>query len=690
MSENLGQSDPGPGTDSVPTPDAGLPTGDLPVGDLPAGRLLGGVPSDLSGMPQFLPPGQPLGDWSVWSPPDAPVGSPTADQMAGGSPAGAGTQGVPPDSPSAQTASAAAGQAVSSGTSATSGDAAKWNVLPASGAALPPTPPNPSAVHIPTIPSPSRRPVPPALSWAGKRWALIVIIVCTATIVIAALIAGNHGKPAPTTGSTQSAGTLPSQPPRTPQPTGPHSDPPVLPQVVPDPVVTEAIDFPNPPVVGQSWNASDGNPADENMEADPYVTPCGVLATVLLPSGTATSAADSRIVGYHLPDGAKLWSVNLQQATGVALQTGLSVSLSFTASCQMVVSVVEGGTGEAGLAIDLATGTTTVFGDGHPEQCSAAGDHWAACLVSSTVSFFTPSQINVYDLTNPASPVHQWNVTSKSGGYLTTGQADFVVAGDVWTPDGYRDPSTGSVVFGSDATGGQNGVVYIDPRESGGYPSGLALRINTSGSSCQVNLWNTAADKAVWGRPNTMPCGGISTNWGIAGQALIASWWSSADSTMAAYELADGHQLWQRNGSPGISSLDTHSLKSDLSFVNPPNGLSARYVDLDQNMKDAQTGKDVYTQVRISDGVAVRLPFMGISLSDTMAYSDGGYTAEGKTSVTAYTIDPRNPATVPTQTWQINLGVEVGPLAWTFATRGVMYLVSDSSDEPITVVPLSS
>lgn len=263
--------------------------------------------------------------------------------------------------------------------------------------------------------------------------------------------------------------------------------------------------------------------------------------------------------------------------------------------------------------------------------------------------------------------------------------------GLVWSPEGYRDPSIRNVVFGLDTHFGSYGgqmtndpwVVYAEPRLSGNYSSGYALRLEDGSGGCQMTMWDPSADRAVWPAAVAIPCPAARWHpWTIAGGTLIFSMEKSGfqfagPRTVFAYNLADGQLLWQKQGSLGIAGWD---MVRD--GVNMPVGVSW----------DIVTGvfgglvevDDTWTQ--INDGVSVLMPTGVAGASDAMVYT-AQHSSGGSTVISAYDVSSMNTVPNPTAAWSADLPI-TGDNIWTFATGGTMYVAATAANGVTQICPL--
>ena len=494
--------------------------------------------------------------------------------------------------------------------------------------------------------------------------------------------------------------TLPAAAPASPVSTVPSQSSatseeiPALPIFMDDPPVVEATDLPTAVTLGQSWEVTDGDPSQEHLDAGFLVSPCGMLVTMLT---TAVAERDSlpqdhrglgsRIIGYDIATGTRLWSQDLRQITGQA-DPFLYADPTYTNDCRMVFTTVDATPQPSGLfivnlVVDLSTGVWAILDTEDEVQCEAALNGWVGCWADE------PEQevwaVNVNDLSSPG-----WREASDPIAYSSRG--DIVAAGRIWTPEGYRDPSTGTVDFGADTHIGENRtgtgtgtwVVYVEPHSPGGYRSGLVLRVDgplDSGSGeCHVMLWDTAADVGLWSTPGTTPCGGGSvSSWAVAGQALLITFRPDTLSipipTTRAYSLANGIFLWEREGMLASTPFDRV-----YSGAEKMTGVSQGCVFLLLN-----PGTDAISEniVRISDGADVAIPSFNMDIfSETMSYVLGAWPGE-PFSLFAYQIDPLHPQIQPSVAWSVVISDEFQHI-WTFATNGTMYVVHGNGSMSVT------
>lgn len=539
---------------------------------------------------------------------------------------------------------------------------------------------------------------PPHGSSSGGNWNRWVISVCVSLLAaMIGIIVHNVNSlesrtPAATTPATTPAVAPPT--PRTPGQTPTIVSPPastayvpapVLPKVLDDFPVVEAIDIPIQPTLGPSWDVTDGDPSMENLRTDFLVTPCGVLVTMLTSEGyapygmpQAAQGLASRIMGYDIASGDQLWSTNLRQLTG---QTDpvLDADPTYTPDCRMVVATFDtqfqssSGPGMATSVIDLATGDGRAIDTGVSGGCAAAGEGWVGCWSGSEEP--EVRALSVDDVAHPS-----WRESADANIYSIYG--DIVVTGMIWTPEGYRDPATGIVGFGTDAKQGSrpweqstdDWVVYVDPYRPGGYRSDVAVRVEgpmgSTGGDCQITVWDPVGDSPAWPAYGMVPCGSdYRHSWVVSGQALIVAFEDeTADiPQIRAFGLADGNLLWERQGLLSDSGWDSLYSSSDK-----PRGISQDYVRIITGSGNDDVEEHI---VRISDGVDVTSPYFGVSaLSETMGYEASLWIQGDPYILIGYTFDPAHPGAEPVETWRIPISADPQRVC-TFATNGTMYLI---------------
>ena len=464
-----------------------------------------------------------------------------------------------------------------------------------------------------------------------------------------------------------------------------YPPPPALPKVIADPVVTEAIDLFKKPKLGEPWNAS-GGAVPYGLKALPFVTPCGVLVTVVYsgyPTTDAQTLSQTRIVGYDIASGRQKWSHGLQQVTGLAnpnYDSYMHENGTYSGDCHMVINFDDEDNANRGagasLFIDLASGdvTTMAWTKNDRGSCVAAGASWAGCFK------LYDHESMAFKLDGSTKPVWTEQATPSFDG-------DFVVAGFIFSDAGYRDPATGRVAFGADLATKKKTVMYVEPRRPGGYRSGLVVRVagqmDIASGQCQINLLDPSTNREIWPTPGRIECGGVSYQWGVASQALVVTVdGRKPDPTTNAFGLSDGFMLWQRDG----SRLGTPWYGTNYGDWNAIS-LSEAYLFLTPHT----VGGYGTMAIRIADGMETNLSYARRlyaspplkTVAGAMAY------AAGYSGLTAYTIDANKPTSPLPKAWSIPSPFD-RPIQFTFATGGVMYLLYDLREDGLQVVPLLS
>ena len=497
--------------------------------------------------------------------------------------------------------------------------------------------------------------------------------------------------------NTQPVIPTPSLPSPTPTPTptptpvihsrpvpSPFGPAPVLGKVLDDYPIVEAIDLPNQPTLGPAWDVTDGNLVDEDLRGDYFVTPCGVFVTVLTAkSSVAKVGATPRIMGYDIASGTQLWSHTLADVTGQANLVPGSVEPSYTTDCKMVISMYASTGQNVALVVDLATGDSQTVHAGELRGCVAAGEGWVGCWTG-----YPDEKMIAVNLNDPDAGWERDADTSYIALFGAGG--DGVIAGNIWTTEGYRDPATSTVTFGADAKVGSTilaqtsepWVVYAELYRPGGYRSGLAVRMEgllaaslADMETCTIMAWDPAADAAMWPNPGSLPCGdGYNYSWAVAGQALIVTYNVPAldNALTRAYALATGDLLWEEKGYlDGTSWNYAHRGQ-------PAGGISENYVLC------LGTEEDGYTQhiIRIADGAELVSPQYGAKvLATTMAYRTFPLAHQQPYSLIAYVIDPYTPGVYPPEAWVLPIGTGLQSV-WTFTIDQQMYIVYGPSAGP--------
>ena len=454
------------------------------------------------------------------------------------------------------------------------------------------------------------------------------------------------------------------------------------------PPVTEAIDISTEPLLGDSWEVTDGNPADEHLEAQFLVSPCGVFVTMLTTSAAERDSLPedqrglgSRIIGFDIDSGKQLWSHDLRSITGQG-DPALYTNPSYTPSCQMVFMTVDMAPQPqslflVSLSIDLFTGANAMVSTDDRVYCQAAGDGWVGCYGETYEQ--GSWAVNINDLSSPG-----WQEASDADAYSAHG--DIVVDGRIWTPEGYRDPVTGTVEFGPDTSiGGQPFTVwftYVEAYTPGGYRSGVVARfaggMYDADTQCDLMVWDTGQDTGMWREGQTVPCDGARTLM-VSGGALLLTHQPDpqAVSTTSAYDLADGHLLWQYDGSLLPTPFDQAYSGADKLY-----GVSQACVFLVSNVGTNAMSENI---VRISDGASIGVPQFSVNIfSETMAY-EAAVGPTGQFNLIAYQINPADPGAAPDMVWSVPISDQTQQV-WTFATNGTMYVVYGNGS--MSVAPL--
>ena len=429
----------------------------------------------------------------------------------------------------------------------------------------------------------------------------------------------------------------------------------------------EAIDLASQPSLGTPWNATDGNPRDENIDAKFFVTPCGIFVSALIPDFSHRDLGlNARIVGYEISSGNKAWEVSLKDVTGLASPSVEYDTPTYTANCTMVVMVSDQTSGvftKVGLAVDLSTGEANAFYTGEEIRgCAALASNRAGCWES-------PRQMQIVDLASGASKTLDMNSFSLAP------PGEVIVNGMISSPQGYQDPASGKVVFGRDIdtlTWKDDWVAYVEAKQPGGFDSGVAVRVEGSKASptgpYSIMAWNTQTDKGLWSAPASLPCSHCyRLAWTVTDSALIVT--ADSEDETRAYSLKDGRLLWENE-----ASLFSNGWSRAIDPLGV-GGLTSYYaIFLDKSFNQSL--------VRISDGTTI--PFDHddwdlMTASQTMAYAEM-YRA-GTRHLAAFSLDGSDDPV-----WTLDLPEDARP--WTFATGGTMYVVYGGHNEPAWVIPL--
>jgi len=518
---------------------------------------------------------------------------------------------------------------------------------PAQPFAVPPgygTAPNPQQGYGPT-PNPQPQPSPYAPAPSKRKLPTrTVLIICLSVVLVAALVTTLVvvlGKPGLSSPSRTS--------------------------------VVEAIDITSQPKLGTPWNATDGDPWNDYLDADFYVTPCGMLVTVLTSDYRHQGqGAKARLVGYEISTGKKAWTVSLQQTTGLNDPLVTYDLPTYTSGCTMVLMLKDADytvQTKVSLAVNLSTGKAALVASDEELHTCAAARARVACIYYEQLTIVDADQG-----TSETKPLSDDSV-------FYDGRGDMIVNGYVWSAGGYRDPASYDVVFGSDVSAvygdpDQEWVVYVEPILPGSYLSGLAVRVQgpfyaKTQQSCSITVWDTDSDRAAWSQPASIPCGrDLYYDWYVAGSALIAT--DKSGDAMWAFSLDDGGLLWQKD----IDMSLTAWYRANDSNI--PLGLTQDWVAQEYGF---------YEQgfVRIADGALTDSPLppgaILMTLSSTIAYADDFVGASRSLVAYSLTGNSTNPL------WSLPVSSEALDL-WTFVWDGTMYLVQGEYEGPTTVTPL--
>jgi len=448
--------------------------------------------------------------------------------------------------------------------------------------------------------------------------------------------------------------------PGTPSPGPDGSSPPGI--LAQHPVV-EAIDLPDKPAIGEGWSVD----ASTGVFAGLLVTSCGVLVGVAGP--------ESPVVGYDIATGRTRWSLPVSDTSG-AVWDGEPAE--YTSTCEMLIGFNRRGddrTGNFYLVVDLANGSAKVISVYGLAVCQLAGDKWAGCL-----SFEGDKQTEFTTAVNLDTGESVWK-ESAPGAWYQYEDSGLVLGGQVWTPGGFRDPASGKVTFGADATRRERGtdsekreVTYNQVWRPGGYRTDLVVRVAGPGDPadgrCTVQLWDTGRDGPTWPGDGTIDChSGDIYRWVATPRYLIGEQ-DNESVTMIAYSLLDGHQLWTVPGFHGFTPWD----RGSISYLP---GVS-------ESMQVLAAGPEaggMPRAVRIADGSVMAIPEKGsFAASENMVYFPVCPDDSSPCRLTAYRPDLDKPEATPEKLWSIDVPNYSTPAKiWTFATGGKMYVVVEGA-----------
>jgi len=380
--------------------------------------------------------------------------------------------------------------------------------------------------------------------------------------------------------------------------------------------------------------------------------------------------ASARLVGYELSTGAKAWTVNLQETTGLKDPSLYPDPPSYTAACEMVMTLYARSTSDlthAAIMVDLSTGRSSLL-------ASSKDLSWCTALGPATAACFT-DDVQIVDAAQGVT-----GSSSLSGMYRYPFNGDIVVDGMVWSRAGYVDPATGGVVFGSDVASNEGNagfdkwVAYREATLPGGFASGVAVRLegelDNSTKTCSLMAWDTVGDKGLWAAPVSLTCS--MDSWVVAGSALIVA---DDDSEMWAFSLADGSLMWDKIANP----FETAWSRANIGGNSDVQGLTEDFA-LFEDLSNTQE----IMRIATGDDVATPFPVKGsttLTMSPTMGYALGygdGYVR----TLSAYSLSEGTGGPI----WSVQLRGNF--TAWTFATGGTMYIVYGDSDGPTWISPL--
>ena len=205
----------------------------------------------------------------------------------------------------------------------------------------------------------------------------MIILVALVVVVAAALgVFLSRGVPPTTSSAGTSAGqpAVASSSPHKPSAVGLRQS-----------TLTEAIDLPGTVALGTTWPASDVTNAElqsQQLTSHGYVTPCGVLVTLLAGNVAHPFAPNARIQGYEVATGTRLWSDPLPTVTGITAPKPIpNLAPSYTPGCHMVLNMVDSGGTAAHetVVMDLASGAWQAIELSPYASCAAAGNGWLGC-----------------------------------------------------------------------------------------------------------------------------------------------------------------------------------------------------------------------------------------------------------------------------------------------------------------------
>ena len=433
----------------------------------------------------------------------------------------------------------------------------------------------------------------------------------------------------------------------------------------------EAIDLTSKPRLGTGWSPTDD--ATGNMEQQFFVTQCEALVTVLTSSPSHPGqGANARIVGYvisdfYSPESIEKWDVNLRQATGFSDPVLVPTPPLYSYECDMIWMVRDqnsSATTKAAVMVDVRTGQTTAL---------ASSDSLRGCDNTSWGQFacWYDDKIDLIDV--DAGTVETRQISAADRAYYTHG--DVVVSGLVWSPQGYRNPHDGEILFGRDFSIGthlsDDWVVYVDPQGPDGYSSDLPVRIegplDSTGGTCTLTYWKSVGDKGYWDDPPSVPCGrDISLKLTVTDAALVVA--DERDNKVWAYSMKDGSLLWERDARLSATGWSRANASDVI------DGVSDYYAVLDST--------DGTSLVRLEDGVTMTRwggQWSLLSVDYTMAYAVMARPS-GQT-LGAFNLGSTDPE------WTLDLPGDPAN-TWTFAYPKSMYIVYADSGGPPQVSSL--
>jgi hypothetical protein len=362
--------------------------------------------------------------------------------------------------------------------------------------------------------------------------------------------------------------------------------------------ITGAIDLEQPPTIVGQWLSSEM--AMQVDDAAALVTPCGQVVTSVSPDGFAFPPI---LTALDPTTGGQRWNVDLFSLIG----SGWIEQVSYT-GCSLVLNLE--GSNYATIVIDEDGAVSMPYDPvewQYDTRCFGADGH-LACYGTK----YDESLLQVFSVDDLTVPVVDESMEREGYEYKRTlfERVDEATQGEglaigSWflTEAGYRNAKSDEIAFGADthigsAMGGGSdalSVVYTEVKHTGGYDTGLVMRVsgamNHQEATCLATLWDPIEDRPLWPEEQSVGCGPsidadmLSTpRFFAVGDRLIAddSGWE-----LTAFDLASGEQQWEDDDSVR-EGWNTIPYDAELTRFDPAVVL-AEYDDSGIRLSDGET-----------------------------------------------------------------------------------------------------